>query len=258
MAAFTYEAINAQGLESSGVIHAPDPSTASELLQARGLLAQLTRRARRGGRGRAALQVQEGQAEVAADLRAPAGDDDRGGRERRPGPRHARGADRRRLPRRDARRRALGRRVGPRAVACARPASEGVRPALRLDGRGGRVVGHARRGARPGRDADREGDAAEAARAGRDGLPGRRDQLRDARADLHAPLHHPRLRQRVRGPGRRAADADAVGHARLGSDARLLVHHLPGHVRRLLRRAEAEAHRAGQPEAGTASSSRSR
>jgi type IV pilus assembly protein PilC len=40
MAAFAYEAINAQGLESSGVIHAPDPSTASALLQARGLLAQ--------------------------------------------------------------------------------------------------------------------------------------------------------------------------------------------------------------------------
>ena len=38
MAAFTYEAINAQGLESSGVIHAPDTLAATELLQARGLL----------------------------------------------------------------------------------------------------------------------------------------------------------------------------------------------------------------------------
>ena len=38
MAAFTYEAINAQGLESSGVIHAPDTLSATELLQARGLL----------------------------------------------------------------------------------------------------------------------------------------------------------------------------------------------------------------------------
>jgi type IV pilus assembly protein PilC len=40
MAAFTYEAINAQGLESSGVIHAPDTMAATELLQARGLLAR--------------------------------------------------------------------------------------------------------------------------------------------------------------------------------------------------------------------------
>ena len=40
MAAFTYDAINAQGLESSGVIHAPDSVAASEQLQARGLLAR--------------------------------------------------------------------------------------------------------------------------------------------------------------------------------------------------------------------------
>ena len=40
MAAFTYDAINAQGLESSGVIHAPDSAAASEQLQARGLLAR--------------------------------------------------------------------------------------------------------------------------------------------------------------------------------------------------------------------------
>ena len=38
MAAFAYDAINAQGLESSGVIHAPDLSAARELLQTRGLL----------------------------------------------------------------------------------------------------------------------------------------------------------------------------------------------------------------------------
>src|SRR3954453_3083517 len=38
MAAFAYDAINAQGLESSGVIHAPDLSAAREQLQTRGLL----------------------------------------------------------------------------------------------------------------------------------------------------------------------------------------------------------------------------
>ena len=40
MAAFAYNAINAQGLESSGIIHAPDSAAASEQLQARGLLAR--------------------------------------------------------------------------------------------------------------------------------------------------------------------------------------------------------------------------
>src|SRR3954463_2333745 len=40
MAAFAYDAINAQGLEMSGVIHAPDLSAAREQLQTRGLLPQ--------------------------------------------------------------------------------------------------------------------------------------------------------------------------------------------------------------------------
>ena len=39
MAAFAYDAINAQGLESSGLIYAPDVSAAREQLQMRGLLA---------------------------------------------------------------------------------------------------------------------------------------------------------------------------------------------------------------------------
>src|SRR5712691_13067628 len=39
MAAFSYTAINAQGLESSGEIHAPDPGAAREQLRIRGLLA---------------------------------------------------------------------------------------------------------------------------------------------------------------------------------------------------------------------------
>src|SRR6266545_2278415 len=40
MAAFAYTAINAQGLESSGEINAPDPTAAREQLRIRGLLAQ--------------------------------------------------------------------------------------------------------------------------------------------------------------------------------------------------------------------------
>jgi type IV pilus assembly protein PilC len=52
MAAFTYDAINAQGLELSGEIHAPDLAAAREQLQARGLLPQsLTERSASGERG---------------------------------------------------------------------------------------------------------------------------------------------------------------------------------------------------------------
>jgi type IV pilus assembly protein PilC len=52
MAAFAYNAINAQGLESTGVIHAPDVSTAREQLQSRGLLPHsLAERTAAGERG---------------------------------------------------------------------------------------------------------------------------------------------------------------------------------------------------------------
>jgi type IV pilus assembly protein PilC len=52
MAAFAYDAINAQGLEITGVIHAPDVSAAREQLQTRGLLPQsLAERKAAGERG---------------------------------------------------------------------------------------------------------------------------------------------------------------------------------------------------------------
>jgi type IV pilus assembly protein PilC len=52
MAAFAYDAINAQGLEISGLIHAPDLSSARDQLQARGLLPQsLAERNAAGERG---------------------------------------------------------------------------------------------------------------------------------------------------------------------------------------------------------------
>ena len=57
MAAFAYQAINAQGLVSSGVIHAPDASSAREQLQSRGLLPQsLSERAASGEGARAAFK----------------------------------------------------------------------------------------------------------------------------------------------------------------------------------------------------------
>ena len=166
MAAFTYDAINAQGLESSGVIHAPDTIAATEQLQARGLLARsLSERAASGEDGarttfkkvkpkslqifarQLATMIEAGVSVVAALVTLEEQTDDK-------------------YLRRDDRRGSLGRRGGPGALARARAAPEGLQPALRLDGRGGRVVGNARRRARPRRDADREGDAAQAARAG--------------------------------------------------------------------------------------------
>src|SRR6266571_3895271 len=54
MAAFTYDAINAQGLRQSGEIHAADLGTARDQLRARGLMAQMLReRPATGDTGRA-------------------------------------------------------------------------------------------------------------------------------------------------------------------------------------------------------------
>src|SRR5215203_4982643 len=90
MAAFTYDAINAQGFELSGEIYAPDLSSAREQLRSRGLLPQ--------------RRVQEGEGEVAAGVLAPARDDDRGRRQRGRSARDARRADGRQVPRRRDRR----------------------------------------------------------------------------------------------------------------------------------------------------------
>src|SRR5262245_36826554 len=52
MAAFAYDAINSQGFEISGVIHAPDLGAARDQLELRGLLAQsLRERGAAGARG---------------------------------------------------------------------------------------------------------------------------------------------------------------------------------------------------------------
>ena len=52
MAAFTYEAFNAQGLKLRGEIHAPDVSSARDQLRARGLLPQTLREEAAGSAGR--------------------------------------------------------------------------------------------------------------------------------------------------------------------------------------------------------------
>ena len=46
--------------------------------------------------------------------------------------------------------------------------------------------------------------------------------------DLHAHVHRPGLPEGLRRPGRRPAEADAVPDRHVGRAARLLVHHLPG------------------------------
>jgi type IV pilus assembly protein PilC len=51
MAAFAYSAINAQGLELSGEINAPDPASASEQLRIRGLLTQRLKELPASGEG---------------------------------------------------------------------------------------------------------------------------------------------------------------------------------------------------------------
>ena len=96
MAAFTYDAINAQGLESPARSTRPTPRRPSSCARADCWRSRCpsARRPARAARGR----VQEGQAEVAPDLRAAARDDDRGRRERRRGVRDPRGADRRQVP----------------------------------------------------------------------------------------------------------------------------------------------------------------
>src|SRR6478752_6426340 len=54
MAAFAYDAINSQGLEISGLIHAPDLGAAREQLQTRGLLPEALSERTAAGAGRAA------------------------------------------------------------------------------------------------------------------------------------------------------------------------------------------------------------
>ena len=214
MAAFAYDAINAQGLEISGVVHAPDFGAAREQLQMRGLQPAGAGRAWRRRRAQGRRRVQEGQAEVAAGVRPPVRDDDRGRRQRRRGARHARGADGRQAPGRGDRRRALRDRGRRHPLEGARAAPEGLQPAVRRHGRGRGVVGNARHRARPRRRADREGDADQATRQGSHGLPGGRDHVRVPRAHVHAPLHRPGLRERLRPAARRAAEAHPDRDAR--------------------------------------------
>ena len=207
MAAYAYSAINSVGVESLGEIHAPDPSSAREQLRVRGLLATRLDELPRPARSRRRTRVQEGQAEVAPDLLAPVRDDDRGGPERRRRARDPRAADRRQVPRRRHPRATRRRRGRPAALAGDGAPPEGLQPALRLDGRGGRGGRNPRHRARPRRVPDREGDADQAPRQGRDDLPDDGADLRDPRPGRDAALPRPGLREHLRAARRRPADA---------------------------------------------------
>ena len=158
MAAFTYDAINAQGLRLSGEIHAADLIAAREQLRARGLLPQaLKERPASGEGGKArfkkvkpkslqvfsrqlATMIEAGVSVVQAFATLEQQTDDKYLRQV--------------IARDPLRRRG---RHGP--LEGVRAAPEGLQPAVRGDDRGGRVVGNARHRARPHRDPDREGDA---------------------------------------------------------------------------------------------------
>ena len=214
MTTFSYQAINAQGIELKGELHAPDLEAARDLLRQRGLLPEEARVDGVEDRDTPGC-LQQGRREVAADLLPPVRDPDRGGRERRELALDPPGADGEQEPREGDRRGARRRRVRDDPVARPRRAPEHLRPPLRRDDRGRRGVGNARPRARPARRADREGDADQAPREGRDDLPDRRPLLRVPRAHRDAALPRPGVQQDLRAAERPAPDADAAGRRRL-------------------------------------------
>ena len=78
------------------------------------------------------------------------------------------------------------------------------------------------------RDPDREGDAIKRRVKCAMVYPLVVLTLRHARPHLHAHVHRPGLREGLRRPRRRAAEADADRDRHVERAARLLVHHLPG------------------------------
>src|SRR6266508_3309287 len=157
MAAFAYSAINAQGLELSGEIHAPDPGAAQEQLRIRGLLArkldELPASGEDGVRSvfkavkpkslqifsrQFATMIEAGLNVVGALVILEEQTDDK---------------------------------YLAEVVAELRADVEGGQPPVRVDGRGRRGGRNSRHRARPRRLPDREGNADQAPRQGRDDLP---------------------------------------------------------------------------------------
>src|SRR5215213_2933378 len=196
MAAFAYSAINAQGLELKGEIHAPDPVAAREQLRIRGLLARkLNELPASGDNGvrsvfkavkpkslqifsrQFATMIDAGLNVVGALVILEEQTD-------------------------DAYLAAVVKEL--RAdVAGDGAAPEGVQPALRVDGRGRRGRRHPGHRPRPRRVPDRKGDADQAPRQGRDDLPDDGLRLRDPRPDRDAALPRSGVREDLQAAGRR-------------------------------------------------------
>src|SRR5215210_5060314 len=169
-------------------------------------------------------RLQEDQAEDAADLLAPVRDHDRGRPERRQLARDPRRADRRSVLRPRDQGDPRRRRGWAAAVASTRPPPEDLQPPLRRDGRGRRGRRNPRHGARPRRLPDREGDADQAPRQGRDDVPDDGADLRHPRPDGPADVPRARIREDLRAAERRPADPHAVGGRRLGPAPHPLLH----------------------------------
>ena len=219
MAAFAYSAINAQGLELKGEIHAPDLAAAREQLRIRGLLARkLNELPASGDDGvrsvfkavkpkslqifsrQFATMIDAGLNVVSALVILEEQTDD---------------AYLAAVVQRAARRR----RGRAAALAGDGAAPEGVQPPLRLDGRSRRGRRHPRHRPRPRRVPDREGDADQAPRQGRDDLPDDGVRLRDPRPHRDAALPRPRLREDLQATRRRASEAHADRRRRVASAA---------------------------------------
>ena len=239
MTTFSYQAINAQGIELKGELHAPDLEAARDLLRQRGLLPKklASTRSKTGTRqgvfnkvDAKSLQIFSRQFATLIEAGVSVVSSLTILQEQTVNKNLVEG------DRRGARRR----RVRNDPLARPRRAPEHLRPPLRRDDRGRRGVGNARPCARPAGRADREGDADQAPREGRDDLPDRRPHLRVPRAHRDAALPRPGVQQDLRAAQRSAPDADADRRRPLEHAPDVLVHHLPGD-----RRASSSASAAG-------------
>ena len=278
MAAYAYTAINADGLELTGEVHAPTVEAAREQLRVKGLVAEDFRElpASAVGRARAAAAGMQGDGLPATTTEGVSSF------MKSVKAKSLQVFSRQFATMIDAGLNVVtalnileeqtddtylsevigevrvGRRGRSSALPGARPPSEGVLPPLRLDGRGRRGGRDPRRGARSPGHPDREGGEHQAAREGGDDLSHARDLVRVPRPDRDAPLHRPHLREAVQATRRPAADADAMDHRRLRPAALALVRHVPRDRARCLRLLPLEANRGRVGSGGTPSSCVSR
>jgi type IV pilus assembly protein PilC len=228
MAAYTYSAINAEGLQLGGEVHAPDVEAAREQLRVRGLLAEYLEELPASGEESVrtvfkkikpktlqifsrqfATMIEAGLNVVSSLVILEEQTDD---------PYFA-------LVIRELRADVEGGLLLSQAMARHPKIFSRLYIAMV---EAGEAAGNPRPGARPRRAPDREGDPDQAARQGRDDVPDDGADLRHPRPDRPADVPRAGLREHLRPAERRAADADAMGRGRVRPAAQPLVHHLPG------------------------------